>query len=487
MRRVAGTQRRARYARHGANDMLVNDPDGYPSRFSPITWVGGGLNGSGYGASDWWYGLDSGGGAVPIGPNGPWPYGGAQAVVTRATSLIVGPMSAAPYRVVSDGTIGEPMPTPSWLRDPMLLRPDDRMGAAVYPSVLRLSRSTFWGGFVRSALWFGLGAFIDEPSAPDVNGRPGQPKAGSCKLVDPRYLTTVRDNGGALRWSLDDGEGGPATFDRDGFLTLGSVTYRLTVLRNPLSPVDVEGMSFGVFALSPDAFQLGAQISSYMSGTFRSGVPAGYLKTETPGFTQTQADELKASWMLAHGGDRRSIAVLNATTSFTPLTFSPVDAAIGESKRLAIADVAFAFGEDPVTLNVSLANSATYNNVRDAWVNHRDYALSPWVTAVQDTLSALLPGTNGVLVSLDSFAQPSLHERVETGRLAVDAGLITVDEWRESEGLPPLPEDAKPNDVPPQLLPFVGAPTTPDPAADGGADGGPELVPARARPKALQR
>lgn len=456
--------------------MLVNDPPGFPSAYPPIAWLGGG----GYGASDWWFGIDSGGGAVPIGPNGPYVNGAeGQAVVTRATSLIVGPLCAAPYRVVSDGTIGEPQPTPSWLRDPMLLRPDDRMGAAVYPSVLRLSRSSFWGGFVRSSLWYGLGAFIDEPGAPDVGGRPGPPKAGSCKLVDPRFVTTVRDDDGALHWSIDAGEGDPATFDRDGFLMLGSVTYRLTVLRNPLSPIDTEGMSFGVFAMSPDAFALGSQIHSYMSGTFRSGVPAGYLKTETPGFTQTQADELKAQWMLAHGGDRRSIAVLNATTSFVPLTFSPVDAAIGESKRLSIADVAFAFGEDPVTLNVSLANSATYNNVRDAWVNHRDYALSPWVTALQDTLSALLPGTNGVLVSLDSFAQPSLHDRVETGKTAVDAGLITVDEWRASEGLPPLPEPV-PEPVPPQLQVVPDAGSLP-------ADGGPEPAPARARPTALRR
>src|SRR6185503_13244117 len=164
----------------------------------------------------------------------------------------------------------------------------------------------------------------------------------------------------------------------------------------------------------------------------------------------------------------------NATTSFTPLSLSPVDAAVGESKRLSISDVAFAFGEDPTTLNVSLANSATYNNIRDAWVNHRDYALSPWVTALQDTLSALLAGTNGVLVSLDSFAQPTFHDRVETGKLAVDAGLMTVDEWRLSEGLPPLPEP-EPVPVPPQLQ------AVPEPEPE------PEPEPVRARPTALRR
>lgn len=467
-RRVAGTQARARYTRTGPNDLLVNDPDGYPSAYAPITWLGGG----GAGPTDWWFGLDSGGGATPIGPNGPWPGGAqGQAVIVRATSLIVGPLSAAPYRVVTDGAIGEPLPTPPWLRDPMLLRPDARILESIYPSALRLSRSSFWGGFVRAALHWGIGAFL---SIPDETT--GQPLAGSLKLVDPRFVSTQRAEDGSLRWVIDGGEGDPAVFDRDGYLDLGSVRYRLTILRNPLSGVDPEGLSLGVFAMSPSAFQLGAQIGSYMAGTFRSGVPAGYLKTETPGFTQEQADELKSKWMTNHGGDRRSIAVLNATTSFVPLTFSPVDAAIGESKRLAIADVAFAFGLDPVTLNVSLANSATYNNVRDAWVNHRDYALSPWTTAVQDCLSALLPGTAGVLVSLDSFAQPSLAERVNTGKTAVDAGLLTVDEWRISEGLPPLPEP-EPAPVPPQLL------AVPDQVDEPA----PEPVPTRARPTALRR
>ncbi len=469
-RRVAGLQHRARYARFGANDALVNDPTGYPSAYAPITWLD-----DGSGSSAWWYGIDSGGGATPIGPNGPWAAGAGQAVVVRATSLIVGPLCAAPYRVVSDGTFGLPTPSPSWLRDPMLLRPDARISETVYPSVLRLSRSAFWGGFVRGALHWGLGAFISEPD------ETGQPLAGTLKLVDPRYLSTMRDDAGALHWQLDGGDGEPAVFDRDGYLQLGAVTYRLTVLRNPLSEVDSEGMSLGVFAMSPGAFQLGAQIGAYMAGTFRSGVPAGYLKTETPGFTQDQADELKSKWMAAHGGDRRSIAVLNATTSFVPLSFSPVDAAIGESKRLSISDVAFAFGLDPVTLNVSLANSATYNNVRDAWVNHRDYGLSPWITALQDVLTALLPGSTGVLVSLDAFAQPDLQTRVQTGKTAVDAGLLTVDEWRLSEGLPPLPKPQVPAQL--QLVNDpADDPTDPtDPTADG-ADPA-----ARARPKALQR
>lgn len=447
-RRLAGhDEHRARYMRNGPNDMSVNNPDGYVAQYPPVSWLD--VSG-GNGPTDWWYGLDTGGLAYPIGPHGPWTNHHAQPVVTRATTLIVGPLTAAPYRVLADGAFGTPIPTPRWITDPMLTRPDGRFIDSAYPDVLQLPRNQFWSAWVRNALWFGMGAFIYQP---DDNG---QPLAGTLRNVDPRFLSTKRDDAGALHWTLESGSTEPAAiFDREGVLDFGAIEYRICVLRNPLSPVDPDGISQGVFALNPDAFRLGQQIQTYMSGTFRSGVPNGYLKVETPGLTQPQADDLKAKWLTNHGGDRRSIAVLNSTTSFVPLNFSPVDAAIGEVKRLSIGDVAYAFGLSPETLGVTLANSATYQNIREAWLNHRDFGLSPWIASVQDTLTALLPGTQGVVVNLDGFANPPAGERFAAYKTAIDAGLMTPNEARALEGLPPLPD--------PEPEPDPALVTRPDP------------------------
>lgn len=441
---------RSRWTRSDAN-ITVNDPDG---------WLSDGNHGP-----VWWYGLDGGGGSYPIGPNGPWPTSGpARAVVTRATTLICGPLSAAPFRVLDQTTIGAPAVAPRWLVDPMLLRPDARFPSEIYPHVLVMPRGEFWAAWVRAALWYGVGAFVC------IDDESGQPLAGTLRLVDPSLLGTERADDGSLRWVIE-GEryDERAVFDRDGRISLGPLTYRLVTLRNPLSPIDSEGRSMGVFEMSPDAFAIARSIDSYSQGTFRSGIPAGYLQVETPGLTPDGATELKQNWMAAHGGDRRSIAVLNATTRFQALNFSPVDAALDATKRLNIGDVAFAFGLDPMTLGVSLANSATYNNVRDTWLNHRDFGLAPWIAAVQDVLSALLAGTSGVVVNLDGFANPPLSERVTTGAAAVSAGLLTVDEWRAAEGLAPLPAPPPP---PPELV----------------DEQPPELEPAtRARPAALGR
>jgi Phage portal protein len=423
---------RATYART-PNSFLVNEPDGFPSDFPPALW---------------WFGMDTGGGAYPIGPNGPWTVesAAAQPVVTRATALITGPLTAAPFRVVDAD--GQPLGASRWLVDPMLVRPDDRFGAFRWPDVARLVRSVFWTSWLRTAIWWGLSAFVYQLD------QAGGPLAGTMRLINPLALSTTdetpADDDGPAGWHWQLGDGPvPAVFDKDGEINLGPITYRICVLRNPHSPIDEQGMSRGVFAMSPGAFRLAGQIDTYASGQFRGGIPNGYLKTSVPGIRQADADDLKAKWLAHHGGDRRSIAVLNSTTEFVPINLSPVDAALGEVKRLNVADVAFAFGLDPMTLGAGLNNSATYSNLRDAWENHRDFGLAPWIAAAQDTLSALMPGGQSVTVNMDGFANPTATERFTAYGVAIASGVLDVDEARALEGLPPRTTPPEPQTTTP--------------------------------------
>lgn len=423
------TAARAAYTRT-SGDLLVND-DG-PSGMPFVTWIG----------------VDSGGLASPIGPNGPWSSASAAAlpIVTRATSLITAPLTAGPFRVVDEQAPGRTVPAPRWITDPMLLRPDDRFGPSVLPATKKLGRAAFWTDWIRSAVWFGTGAFI---AAEDAQGAP---VPGTMRLLNPLLLFTKRDAANALCWCVgSDAE--PVMFDRDGRITLGATRYRLFVLRNPHATVDDEGHCPGVFEMHPQTFKLSRQIETYTSGTFRSGIPAGYLKANQPHLSQQAADDLKAGWLKNHGGDRRSIAVLNATTEFVPLNLSPVDAALQQVTQLNVADAAMAFGLDPATLGATLGNSGTYSNIRDAWENHRDFGLSQWITAVEDVLGALLPAGLAVRVDLDQFANPTPAERYAAYKTAVDAGFLTVAEVREREGLPPLPAAEEPGveeDDPPE-------------------------------------
>ena len=190
-------------------------------------------------------------------------------------------------------------------------------GSSTPPSLneTRQSQVDIWGQWILSALWWGDG-FIYVPSR-DVDGAPKPPlwvlHPDDVELRDGRYwVADVR---------LDPGE--------------------IIHLRGQ-HPI-VDGRGTGV--LTRFATELGAvtALRSYVAGAFTAGVPAGYLKTSQPNVTQEQADTLKQRWMTQHGG-RRSIAVLNSTTEFHPLTWSPVDTEAADFSRLTLSQIALMFG-----------------------------------------------------------------------------------------------------------------------------------------------
>jgi hypothetical protein len=437
---LSRAEHRALYARTNA-DLMVNNPDGFPSAFPPVWWVG----------SDQAPDL--------LMPN----EAPALAVVNRATSLIVDPIAQSPFTVhdtTAPATQTAQLPVPTWLRDPMLLRPDRRIAdpADTFSAVLKLSRTELIRQLLTGALWWGMAGLLFQEQAD------GQPAAGSLKIVNPMLLGTERADDDSLRWVIGTGPNDPdrVQFDRRGYASFGPVTYRLVVLRNPASPVSTEGISEGVFAMSPGAFRLERSLESYAASTFRSGVPAGVLKTDVPNMTKENADKLRENWLQHHGGDRRSVAVLSSTVSFTPISLSPVDAALVEVRTVAVSDCAFAFGIDPVMLNASMSGSLTYGNTRDYFRQHKQLGIGIWISVLQDLLSSLLPASQEVRVDTDAFTRPEAAERYASYTQALTAGWITKDEVRALEGLGPMPEPVSEPPVP-EPAPVAEPDTSPPP------------------------
>jgi hypothetical protein len=54
-------------------------------------------------------------------------------------------------------------------------------------------------------------------------------------------------------------------------------------------------------------------------------------------------------------------------------------------------------------------------------------------------------------VNLDGFANPPASERFASYKVALDAGILTVNEVRALEGLPPLDVAPTPNPEPPPV------------------------------------
>lgn len=427
------------YARTPDNTLRVNSPDGFLHDFVPVGW-GSGVDEIGPGG--WWVGADVG---SPIGPGGGAGYpsgrttgspltrpsnlsgsgvvtGSAHIVsaVTRCTSVIVNPVVRTEW-LVEQG--GQPVPAPRWITDPM--GTDSLTGAteALLAAGVRLTAQSFWSTVLTHALWFGFGPFAF------VENRDGQPVPGSLRVLNP-YMVGVDEVG---RFELL-GDDDVLRTDHDGRFEAGGVVWRIVAVRG--LPPNNGRTPEGVLTRHFDLLRLGVTIHTYSANTFGSGVPSGYLKVTTPNMTQAMADDLKVAWMKAHGGDRRSVAVLNAVTDYVPVSLTPVDADTGGLKSALLADIALGFSLDPIWVGQG-ASGLAYSNSSERRSDLVDLTVTGWAQQLMETITAVLPLGTVSRVNWPAFTAPELPVLAPVVQQLFQAGLVTLDEARGFLGMPP--------------------------------------------------
>jgi HK97 family phage portal protein len=378
-------------------DVLMNDPDGWEVEKPWLWWTGpAGSNGAG-------------GGPIghPIPGAGPGATFGGIPAVSRATELIVNTIAAScPWHVYRDDT--ERLTTPDWIADPQALRLDGRVVDPASLHESRWSHIDFWGQWLQSALWLGDG-FAYAP-ARDAAGAPAPP----LWVLHP-YDVSIRDG---------------SYWVGDVQLEAGSILH---LRRAPI----VDGRGTGVLEQFAADLGMAGALRDYTAGAFASGIPAGYLKTSAPKLTADDAAALKAKWLEQHGGLRRSIAVLNATTEFHPLTWSPVDLAAVEFSRLSLGQVGLMFGVPGYLLNAP-TDSSTYANVENRMLELYQLTLLNWMRRIEAVISAQLARGTGLKIEADGLLRADVRTRYDTYRTARDKEILTVDEIRELENRPPI-------------------------------------------------
>ena len=378
-------------------DVLHNDPDGWEV---DQPWL-------------WWAGPAGGGGTLgpfgnPIPGAGPGPgIAGFTGIpgVARSSSIITDTLATLPWHVYRGDT--ERLPTPDWLDDPQALRLDGRVVGGSSDET-RWSVVDYWGQWILSALWWGDG-FAYVPSR-GANGQPAPP----LWLLHPADVVVEKG-----RYWVAGEE-----------LPTGSIIH----LRGS-HPI-VDGRGSGVLTRFAGDLKLSQALRDYAVGAFTAGVPNGYLKVNAPNLDAAQAEQLKARWMQQHGG-RRSIAVLNATTEFHPLTWSPIDLGASDFARISLAQIALMFGI-PAYLLGAPTDTATYANVESRMIELYQLTLLPWIGRIEAVLDAQFPRGTSVRVEVDGLLRADTKTRYDTYAVALDKGILTVDEVRALENRAPL-------------------------------------------------
>src|SRR5215217_4798247 len=198
-----------------------------------------------------------------------------------------------------------------------------------------------------------------------------------------------------------------------------------------------------VLGLSPiahakQAVGLGIGAERYAAKFFgQSAIPSGVL-TSDQDIKQERADQLKARWRDAHGGNR-DIAVLGNGARFQAVTIPPEEAQFLETTQANVRTIARYFGVQPELIGADSGNSLTYANVEQRALDFLTFGLRPWLVRLEVALSALLSSTTTVKFNAAALVRTDLLTRYQAHESAIRAGWKLRSEVRELEDLPPIP------------------------------------------------
>ncbi len=169
-----------------------------------------------------------------------------------------------------------------------------------------------------------------------------------------------------------------------------------------------------------------------------AAVPSGLLMVPSE-LSSSEAASLKAQWIASHSG-KREPAVLSGGIEFKPLTLSPEDSQFVETREFAVADIARLFGIPGALLGTSTGDSLTYSTTESLlnwWIAT---TIRPtYLERIEQAFSELLPRTLDCRFDTRYLLRADTQTRFDAYATAIAAGVMTVNEARAFETLPPLP------------------------------------------------
>ncbi len=210
----------------------------------------------------------------------------------------------------------------------------------------------------------------------------------------------------------------------------------------------------GLVGLSPirqmrGALELNDAVREAATALFANNArPSGILKMQGSENRQ-QVEELRAAWSARHGGERSGgVAVMSGQVEFTPVAMPADDAEFVAARKLSATEVARAFRIPPWMIGAEDGGSMTYSNVEQQMLSFATYSLRPWLTAIEQTISAdrdLFGPSLYCEFLLDSLLRADSKTRAEVYEKALDpiTGWLRRDEVRRLENLEPEPADVQ--------------------------------------------
>jgi HK97 family phage portal protein len=225
----------------------------------------------------------------------------------------------------------------------------------------------------------------------------------------------------------------------------GVIEYRLDgELQDPADVWHVKGFTLpgSLVGLSPveyarQSIGLGLAVEKYGAGWFAGGgIPPGTFKNSELTVDQEEAEEIKGR--LLNAIRKREPMVHGRDWTFTRIAVAPEESQFVESQKMNVAAIARVFGCPPEMIAGEAGNSLTYASVEMRGIDFLTFGVRPWLVRLETAIGALLPRGQYVRFNPGGLLKATTKESYEALEIGIRSGLLTPNEARAKQDLPPL-------------------------------------------------
>lgn len=353
---------------------------------------------------DWIEAHGSGGtsSGITVSPSTSMRYGIVAACVGRLAENV----GRAPCKTLQSGTVS---PATS-IREYRILKkqPNPEMDAMTFWSTL-MAHLALWGNCYAEKQFDGAGRLLALwPRSPDK--------------TKPKRI------GGQLSFeTTDTTDGSPRQIRRDNMLHVRGLSLN-----------GLEGLS--PIAYAREGIALGLITEKNSSQFFGNGSrPGGVIFPKTPITDQKQRNSVKEALETQTRGDNRHrLVVFPVDGEWKQVGMPNDDAQFLETRNFQAREIAAIFNVPAVLLHID-DKAATYASAEQFFLSFVKYTILPWLERFESAINcSLFPDDDYyVKFNVDALLRGDFKTRQEGRQIQRQNGIITRNEWRESEDMDP--------------------------------------------------
>lgn len=222
------------------------------------------------------------------------------------------------------------------------------------------------------------------------------------------------------------------------------------VILLPEDVLHIPGLGYdGLVGMSPiaacrNAVGMGLAADEYGSRFLSNGAtPAGVLETPT---LIKDVSKLRDSWEKAYGGTGNAgrVAILEEGVTFKPISMSPQDSQLLETRQYQLTEIARIFRIPPHMLQD--LSRATFSNIEEQSLEFVKYTLNPWIIRWEQGMTKALLNADekrrySIRFNVDGLLRGDYKSRMEGYRIGVSSGILSVNDCRRLENMDLLSEE----------------------------------------------